>query len=1160
MTVNANLLWAGALHITRADGSEFDGLEIGIGTANNATMGDLSATVTGPNGFSYSFTDSNAHAYAPSQLSLWVQYDQLSPLAPGPYTFIVTDSLGHSVSQTNLHVAPRSLPQMMVDNGVTQLLQWQRLADHSYRFNWPAVDAVSTYSYRFRIYDGPSAEVPIFSGNPQAKTWAAIPAGLLQDGVTYYAVVETLDSPSQELLHNRRDSARLAFVPQIIDYNPLQVLVDNTRAMNLKLADGSRQTALNIDVSDESAVTLAEVDGPNGFHYGFDLAGDYNGSDLSKTFDPATTPSGLYTFHIQANGLDDYRYDYLTSPADYPVPDASTLQVEDLGDGNLRFSWAPIEQPVPLWYRVWLSNPGTGAVYTSAWDATASCDLPQSTLDAALGAGSWEWTVEVADSGDWTSIRNLVTGPAVAFAPIPYDASRPLLTPFVSHRVSGTGQDQSVFFGRLADAENDVTQLAVTGPAGSGIDFDLLQQGNFYQGASASGYRFSTSGLPAPGLYTFVATDASGKQATRYDYQSPAVAYDPIDAGTLHVDTLADGQLRVSWAPVAAEVPLYYQVQFLTLADHNGDGFVDEALLSPYQAANSWTFSPGQLPNEPLVLRLRARETAAGTIWNNRIHSIYLGYEGSGFDYSTLVDQDQDGWASNVDPDDTDASVYPLSSPVQPPLAPTLVGPSGSVTTATPGYLWSAAAGAQSYDLYTKVNGTPTTVTYSATDLGCVSGTGQCSVTPATVLPNGAYVYWVVRARNAAGVSPWSGNLTMSIETLPDPPVLIGPTGSIGTTRPAYSWNAALGATSYDLYTKVDGTPTTVNYSAVAAGCGDGTCAITPADSLPSGAGVYWIVRAKNAAGVSGWSSNLSFTVQNIPTAPSSLAPSGYITGTSPSYNWSAVAGAESYELYTKINGIPTSVSYTATDAGCAAGTGTCDVTPATVLANGTAVYWLVRAKNAAGVSPWSTNKNFVVQILPGTPTPVAPSGYITDTSPSYSWSAVTGAASYDLYTKVNGTPTTVTYSAGDAGCAAGTGTCGIAPGTVLANGSAVYWLVRARNAAGVSPWSTNKTFTVQLLPATPTALAPSGTASTTPNYSWTAAVNATSYDLYLRVNGVPSTVNVSAAAAGCASGTGTCSASAGGLTSGDGVYWLVRGRNAAGVSPWSAPLSFGAN
>ena len=71
----------------------------------------------------------------------------------------------------------------------------------------------------------------------------------------------------------------------------------------------------------------------------------------------------------------------------------------------------------------------------------------------------------------------------------------------------------------------------------------------------------------------------------------------------------------------------------------------------------------------------------------------------------------------------------------------------------------------------------------------------------------------------------------------------------------------------------------------------------------------------------------------------------------------------------------------------------------ASPLADGGKFYWRVRAINNVGVAgAWSTTRNFVLQQLPA-PVLLSPPNPTTtpDTTPTFTWNPVVGAASYQL-------------------------------------------------------------------------------------------------------------------------------------------------------------------
>jgi hypothetical protein len=90
------------------------------------------------------------------------------------------------------------------------------------------------------------------------------------------------------------------------------------------------------------------------------------------------------------------------------------------------------------------------------------------------------------------------------------------------------------------------------------------------------------------------------------------------------------------------------------------------------------------------------------------------------------------------------------------------------------------------------------------------------------------------------------------------------------------------------------------------------------------------------------------------------------------------------------------------------------------------------------------------------------PSGTVTDTTPTYIWRSVSTALWYYLWVD-DSTSNKIQqwYSATEAGCASGTGTCSVIPSTVLALGSGRWWVI-AWNADGYGPWSSGMFFTVR--------------------------------------------------------------------------------------------------
>ena len=210
----------------------------------------------------------------------------------------------------------------------------------------------------------------------------------------------------------------------------------------------------------------------------------------------------------------------------------------------------------------------------------------------------------------------------------------------------------------------------------------------------------------------------------------------------------------------------------------------------------------------------------------------------------------------------------------------------------------------------------------------------------------------------------------------------------------------------------------------------------------------------------------MNFTVVFSGPGPATLvSPSGTITTATPTYIWNALAQAANYYLWVNDStGNVIKQTYTAAAAGCGAGTGTCSVTPATAL-NAGAGQWWIQASSATATGPWSAAMNFTVNTggctaAPPAATLVSPSGTIATKTPTYIWNAVPCATWYYLWVADNvGIRIQTWYTAGQVGCASGTGTCSITPTTALNTGPGQWW-IQTWDSAGYGPWSAAMGFT----------------------------------------------------------------------------------------------------
>ena len=266
---------------------------------------------------------------------------------------------------------------------------------------------------------------------------------------------------------------------------------------------------------------------------------------------------------------------------------------------------------------------------------------------------------------------------------------------------------------------------------------------------------------------------------------------------------------------------------------------------------------------------------------------------------------------------------------------------------------WSPVTGATSYNIYyaTHPGVTPKNTQYTAANqnppfvLRFLPG----DITP---LANGTTYYLVVTAVTAQGESVASKEMPATPSATSPPPAPVQVRAAAQSGQVALSWEAASGATSYQVYyrttpgvTKANGTavPTTADTSQIVA-------------PLVTGMTYHFIVTASNANGESGASFELSCVPQanSPPSAPSAVTA---VEGNRQiSVSWAPVGGATSYAIYYA----------TSRNLSKANGVKIANVTSPylmSALSNNQGYYIVVTAANAAGES---------VESITNSATPVA--------------------------------------------------------------------------------------------------------------------------------------------------------------------------------------------
>jgi len=407
-----------------------------------------------------------------------------------------------------------------------------------------------------------------------------------------------------------------------------------------------------------------------------------------------------------------------------------------------------------------------------------------------------------------------------------------------------------------------------------------------------------------------------------------------------------------------------------------------------------------------------------------------------------------------------------------PGLPPAPTGVSATPASGQVTLNWTASPGATTYNVY---RGT-TSGGESGTSLAFgITGTTYTD----TSVVNGTAYYYTVGAQNTAGYSPWSSEVSATPSgsgTAPGAPTSLA--ASAGNGQATLNWTAGSGAVSYNVYRGTtsggeSATPVATNVTTMPYIDG----------SLTNGTTYYYKLKSVNGFGTSAYSNETSVTPTSgvtIPSAPTSLAATA--GNAQIALTWTASSGATSYNVYRGTTAGGESATAIATGITTASYTNT-------GLTNGTAYYYKVKAVNSAGSSGYSNEAN----ATPSAPTaPAAPTGLSAtagNAQVSLSWTASSGATSYNVYRG--------TTAGGESATAIATGITSTSyTNTGLTNGTAYFYKVKAVNGAGTSGYSNEASATPASGGSVPSA--PTGVTATAGDsqvvVSWTAVSGATSY------------------------------------------------------------------
>lgn len=359
-----------------------------------------------------------------------------------------------------------------------------------------------------------------------------------------------------------------------------------------------------------------------------------------------------------------------------------------------------------------------------------------------------------------------------------------------------------------------------------------------------------------------------------------------------------------------------------------------------------------------------------------------------------------------------------------------------------PAFSWEDSLGATTYRLEVATDEPFGDIVYAAADL---EGTTH---TPDQDLTAGVQYYWRVTAVNTIGETRATNAPFRFTTGEPPPPfLLVAPVADATNVAlaPDFTWTASGAVDRYRLVVATDAALAVV-VADVPDLTGTSHRLSTP---LLAGTTYFWSVEAENTAGRTvATNAPLSFTTGAGP-GPFTLAqPADQAADvpTSPSFSWTAAAGASSYRLEV---GTDASFATVVASADNLSGTTTTLSSP---LPSGALLYWRVYAANAIGETP-ATNAPFRFTTVgqgPGPFTLSAPAdGENTPALPlSLSWADAAGETAYLVQIATEAAFTNVVHASPNL---AADVTSYAVPTGVLTPGTPYYWRVTASNPGGTT-------------------------------------------------------------------------------------------------------------
>ncbi|MBL8814423.1 MAG: hypothetical protein JNL58_00220 [Planctomyces sp.] len=412
-------------------------------------------------------------------------------------------------------------------------------------------------------------------------------------------------------------------------------------------------------------------------------------------------------------------------------------------------------------------------------------------------------------------------------------------------------------------------------------------------------------------------------------------------------------------------------------------------------------------------------------------------------------------WSS---PQDFIVSVQPLITGPVNNAAPTTPR---KIDDTTPEITWSAAPGAHSFELFLSDRISLTSTTYKVANLTprldsegnpIPDGKGDVlrdeirSFEIPTALPLGSYHVYIRTTDDGGRTTNWSPLYAFEVAPQVD---ILRPNAPTFQDPPKLEWAAVEGATHYDLWVDGPGVPQLYRHKYLT------TTNFQIPTALVNGNYRFWVRAIRSTTGrpeVQGlWSDSATFSKLARPqiTGPSGVDTNipGVVTVTDvrPTVEWTAIDKAVRYDIWVDRTQSPT--RYLLAQSSTNSYTFEADIQPGN--------YWIwVKAYSTTGKSTeWSVPYKFTA--TGGAPVILTPAGGSTTTvRPTFTWTQVPGAASYEIWVSYVGVDFDYIVDSGFTDTS-------YQPGSDMALGSYRVW-VRAIQADGTAlRWSNAVNFTV---------------------------------------------------------------------------------------------------